>query len=113
MAAFSNSRPTQAAASVTAPWDPRPGIRGDGQAAAGDGMEAAQRQLVQCRRRAVSRRQRAVCGHCRSHPGTSARQQRIGLANHQASDRIRPASDPLPLPLVKKNGKDLVKTLAI
>ena len=38
MAAFSTSRPTQAAASVTAPWDPRPGIRGDGQAAAGDRM---------------------------------------------------------------------------
>lgn len=34
LAAFSNSRPAQAASSVTAPWDPRPGIRGDGQAAA-------------------------------------------------------------------------------
>ena len=45
MAAFSNSRPTQAAASVTAPWDPRPGIRGDGQAAAGNGS-VAQREHV-------------------------------------------------------------------
>jgi hypothetical protein len=36
MAAFSNSCPAQAAASMTAPWVPRPGIRGDGQAAAED-----------------------------------------------------------------------------
>jgi len=35
MAAFWNFRSTQAAASVTAPWEPRPKIPGDGTAAAG------------------------------------------------------------------------------
>lgn len=51
MAAFSNSRPTQAAASMTAPWDPRPGIRGDGQAAAGNRMHPAHDRLVSMRAR--------------------------------------------------------------
>jgi hypothetical protein len=36
-AAFSNPRPAQAPASLAGPWDPRPGIRGDGAAAAANG----------------------------------------------------------------------------
>jgi len=34
---------------MTAPWDPRPGIRGDGQAAAGNRMHRAHDRLVSMR----------------------------------------------------------------